>query len=137
LQGISRVDIAVLVALFSVLAMVAVPRHLDLSAAARRAEVDALAASVDSATEFAHAAWRAVEQPPTLSLSGGDVVMINGFPSTATIAHALEPGLTRAFEFHAGRWTHRERAGGDCAVIYRAPAAPGDPPVVLQLAQGC
>ena len=130
-------DIAVLVACFSVLAMVAVPRHLDLSAGARRAEVDALTASVNSATEFAHAMWRAGDQPRTLRLSGGDVVIINGFPSAATIAHALEPGVTRAFEFQAGRWTHRERAGGDCAVIYRAPGVPGDPPVVMPLAQGC
>ncbi len=133
--ALSRVDIAVLVACFSVLAMVAVPRHLKLSADIRRSDVQALAASVVYASEIANALWQAQLRPQTLSLPAGDVVIINGYPSAATVAGALKPMAARGFEFRAGRWSHPEAPG--CGVEYQPPASPGGLPSIIPFDKGC
>ena len=134
-MALSRVDIVVLLCCFSVLAVVAVPRHLSLTADTRRAELHALAANISNAAEFAHALWLARQKPRTLSLPGGDVVMVNGFPSAATVAGALEPPIGERFVFSAGSWS---LAGTNaCAVEYRPPAQPGALPSVVTIERGC
>jgi hypothetical protein len=133
--ALSRVDIAVLLCCFSVLAVVAVPRHLSLTADTRRAELHALAANIGNAAEFAHALWLARQKPPMLSLPGGDVVMINGFPSAATVSGALQPPIGAGFAFSAGTWS---LAGTrTCAVEYQPPEFPGALPSVVTIERGC
>jgi len=118
-----------------VFAVVAVPRHFGLAAETRRAELYSLAASVGNAAEFAHVLWLASERPRTLSLPGGDIVMINGFPSAGTVAGALESPTGDGFAFSAGTWV---MAGtGDCAVEYRPPEEPGALPSVVTVEHGC
>ena len=116
-------------------AVVAVPRHLSLAADTRRAELHALAANVSNAAEFAHALWLASQQPEMLSLPGGDVVMINGFPSAATVVGALEPPVGEGFAFSAGTWSLDDTRA--CAVEYRPPQAPGAAPSVVTVERGC
>lgn len=135
-SGLSRVDVAVLAACFSVLAMVAVPRHLGLSAGARGDEVRALARGVGSAAALANAYWHARHQPAALSLAGGDAAVVNGYPSAATVQRALEPAEWTQFDFAAGRWQHRD-APGPCGVVYQPPPQPGQPPLVRVIADGC
>ena len=131
----SRVDIVVLLCCFSVLAVVAVPRHLSLVADTRRAELHALAANVSNAAEFAHALWLARQQPRTLNLPGGDVVMVNGFPSAATVDGALARPIGAGFAFYAGTWSLDGTRG--CAVSYQPPDAAGAPPSVTTVERGC
>lgn len=134
-MALSRVDIAVLLCCFSVLAVVAVPRHLSLTADTRRAELHALAANISNAAEFAHALWLARKKPRTLRLPGGDVVMINGFPSAATVAGALQPPIGEGFSFSAGTWSLT--GANACAVAYQPPESPGAPPSVVTIERGC
>jgi len=133
--ALSRVDIAVLFCCFLVLAGVAVPRHLSLVADTRRAELYAMAASVGNAAEIAHGLWLARQQPATLELAGGDVAMVNGFPSAATVDGALEAPIGKAFVFRHGTWSLRGAA--DCAVEYRPPQSPGAPPSIVTVERGC
>ena len=120
---------------FSVLAVVAVPRHLSLTADTRRARLHALAANVSNAAEFAHALWLARRQPRTLSLPGGDVVMVNGFPSAATVVGALQPPIGKGFAFSAGTWSLAGTSA--CSVEYQPPQAPGALPSVVTVERGC
>jgi hypothetical protein len=125
----------VLFCCFSVFAVVAVPRHLTLAADTRRAELHALATNVSNAAEFAHALWLARQHPRTLNLPGGDVVMINGFPSAATVVGALEPPVGEGFTFSAGTWAlNNARA---CAVEYRPPPTPDAAPSIVTVERGC
>jgi hypothetical protein len=118
-----------------VFAVVAVPRHLSLAADTRRAELHTLAASVSNAAEFAHSLWLARQQPRTLNLPGGDVVMVNGFPSAATVAGALQPPIGERFSFRAGTWLLD--GASTCAVEYRPPEVPGSLPSVVTVERGC
>ncbi len=136
-RGISGVDVAVVVACFSVLAMLAVPRHLSFSSEARHAEVQSLAANVESATQVAHAIWQARERPPILRLGSGDVAMVHGFPSAATIASALGQPETQAFIFDRGSWRHRDARSGGCGVTYQPPSQMGDNPVLTVTQTSC
>jgi len=112
-----------------------VPRHLSLAVDTRRAELHTLAASVSNAAEFAHSLWLARQQPRTLSLAGGDVVMINGFPSAATVAGALEPPIGEGFAFSSGTWLLDGSQG--CGVEYRPPESPNSLPSVITIERGC
>ncbi len=136
-RGISGVDVAVIVACFSVVAMLAVPRHLNISAEARRVEVQSLAANVESATQAAHAIWKARGRPPVLRLGSGDVAMVHGFPSAATIESALGAPETHAFIFDGGRWRHRDTRRDGCSVSYQPPDQMGDNPVLTVTQSSC
>ena len=128
----------ILVACFSVLAAVAIPRQFDLATEFRRAETASLAGSVSSAVLLANAFWEASKQPEVLQLSRGDVAMINGFPSAATVAWTLESSETSAFTFSGGRWQHRDTPFGEpCGVTYEPPAALGEVPRITVEQTGC
>ncbi len=130
-RGLNRMDGVVLLACLSVLAVVAVPRQLSLATQLRHAELRSLAAGLASALDMAHARWRAGGQPVVMHLPGGDVVMVNGYPSAATAAALLLPPETASFEFVAGRWQHRERpAPARCALRYAPPATAGRRPQI-------
>ena len=136
--GVSRIDIAVLVACFAVLAAVAVPRQLQLSGEVRRADAQSLAGSVASAVQLANSFWLASDQPARLELARGDVAIINGYPSMTTVANTLEESETAAFEFSRGRWQHRDsRSSAPCGVSYSPPAAIGELPRIVIEQSGC
>jgi type II secretory pathway pseudopilin PulG len=132
------VDLVVLVSCFAILAVLAVPRHLSLSSESRRDEVQALASSVASAARLANALWDSTGRPVTMALRGGDVVLVNGFPSAGTIAQSLEPAEAMAFRFEAGRWQHREVASvRPCGVRYQPPATGAGSPSIRAETSGC
>ena len=135
---IARIDVVILVACFSVLATVAIPRQFELATEFRRADTASLAGSVNSAVLLANAFWVAAEQPQVLQLTRGDVAMINGFPSAATVAWTLESSETAAFKFAGGRWQHRDTPFGEpCGVTYEPPAALGEQPRIIVEQDGC
>ena len=137
-HGVSRIDIAVLVACFGVLAAVAVPRQLQLSGEVRRADAESLAGSVASAVQLANSFWLASDQPARLALARGDVAMINGYPSMTTVANTLEVSETAAFEFTRGRWQHRDSRSSDpCGVSYTPPTSAGELPRIVIEQSGC
>ncbi len=137
-KRIARIDVVILVACFSVLATVAIPRQFELATEFRRADVASLAGSVNSAAQLANAFWVAAEQPDVLQLTRGDVAIINGFPSAATVAWTLESAETAAFNFAGGRWQHRDTPFGEpCGVTYEPPAVPGKQPRITLDQAGC
>lgn len=136
--SLSRVDIAVLVACLSVLAVVAVPRQLAMSEVVRETDNQALAASLVSATRLANVVWAASNRPPVLRLAGGDVAMVNGYPSAATVFRSLEAPENSAFHFDAGQWRHRHAPDpAACGVVYQPPVNGHDQPTIEVLDAGC
>jgi type II secretory pathway pseudopilin PulG len=133
-----RVDLVVAVTCLCLLAVVAVPRHLDISAANRRTEVRALAAGIESAAELGHSLWSARGQPSRIAIAGTPVAVINGYPSPADLARLLEEAESTAFAFANGTWQHRERtAARPCGVTYAPPARGGEKPLIRAHFAGC
>jgi hypothetical protein len=138
MHGALRVDLVVLSTCFAMLAVVAVPRHLSISSEARLADASHLALSVESAVSLAHSVWEAQSGPSTLNLPRGRVRMVNGYPSATTVQLILDDAETADFEFHAGRWQHRDLGPGrTCGVAYEPPAAPALLPKIETLYRGC
>ncbi len=135
---IGRLDVVLAVACLAVLAAVAIPRQQGMTAAARRAEVNALAGSIRGAAAFGHALWEARDEPSGVDTARGHVRIVNGYPAAADLALLLEPSEAMAFRHAQGSWRHRD-AGVDerCGVSYAPPAsARVDPDVRLQVS-GC
>jgi hypothetical protein len=135
---VGRLDIALVVAVLALLAAVAVPRQQDMSAAAHRREVDALAQSIRGAAQFAHDLWRNQGEPPVLALARGEVRIVNGYPAAADLALLLEEPEAMAFRQVGGAWQHRDRSAGRlCGVAYAPPAAGGGAPEVRLHLKSC
>ncbi len=120
-----------LVSCLAVLAALAVPRQIQLAADTRKSQTLALAGSVASAANLANAFWAAADEPTVMMFPGGEVSMINGYPSAATITRTLRPAEMSAFSFANGAWQHRDsKASTACGVRYTPPITLGNPPVV-------
>lgn len=132
------VDLIVAVTCFGLLAVVAVPRHLDLTTANRRTEVRALAASVESAASLGHSIWAARGEPARIAIAGSTVAVINGYPAAADLAALLEAAESAAFKFADGAWQHRDLpTQRPCGVSYAPPAQPGGKPFIGAHLAGC
>jgi hypothetical protein len=133
-----RVDLVVVVTCLGLLAVVAVPRHLDLSSANRRTEVRALAASIDSAARLGHSLWQARGQPSRVDFAGKNVTVVNGFPVAVDLAQLLEASESTGFAFRNGAWQHRGRAAAHpCGVTYAPPLRLGEEPLIRPHLAGC
>lgn len=136
--SIIRVDLIVLLVCFGMLAVLAVPRHLNLSSDVRRSAAGHLARSVVNSVEFAHSLWRAEDGPSELVGPRGVVDMVNGYPTAATVDRLLEDPEMMGFNFQAGQWQHAQAPAGDvCAVVYQPPNYFGDTPVIQTDLSGC
>ena len=135
---ISRLDVAILIGVLCTGAVVAVPRHAQLAADVRRAEITALTRSARSAAQLAHSRWLAGSQPPTIEGARGVVAMTNGYPSVATLPLMLAEAETGTFVYANGVWRHAS-LGADrpCSVSYQPPAVPGQNPAISAQTSGC
>jgi hypothetical protein len=135
---ISRVDVLVLIACLGAGTVVAVPRHVRLTADSRIDEVTALTRSATMAASLAHARWLAADQPPTLDGPRGVVAMTYGYPSAATLPLMLADAETATFGYAGGVWQHRSLRGDrPCGVAYSPPAVPGQNPAITPRTSGC
>jgi len=134
----ARLDIAILIGCLGIAAVVAVPRHAQISTEIRVADVKALARGAAMSAELAHARWVAADQPQTISGVRGVVAMTHGYPSAATLSLMLADAETAAFRYEDGTWRHASvPAGTDCGVTYQPPIAPGQSAVITDQTSGC
>lgn len=135
---ISRLDVAVLIAVLGTAAVVAVPRHARIATDQRRAQVTALTRAAQTAAQLAHSRWLAAKEPPTIEGARGVVAMTNGYPSTATLPLMLAEAETLTFRYDGGIWRHASLgADTSCGVSYQPPAVPGQNPAISALTSGC
>jgi hypothetical protein len=122
-----RVDLVVLITCFGTMAAVAVPRHLSLTETARRTELSSLTGSLNSAADLGHRLWLAAGRPDSLETEGGQLDLINGFPSALTLSTLLKQSELMPFHFQNGIWQHRAGSPGDaCSVSYQPPRRIGE-----------
>lgn len=135
---ITGLDIGVLLACVALAAVVALPRHVQLTADARRADVEGLAHRAELAAERAHELWERAGRPPTVEGRRGRVAMIHGYPSTGTLALMLSEPEQSAFLHGRGLWQHAEvDAASPCGISYLPPGRPGSRPVIAMRLDGC
>jgi hypothetical protein len=133
-----RVDLLVLITCFSTMAAVAVPRHLNMTEAARRAELSSLARGINSASELGHRLWLAAGRPDSLETERGQLNLRHGFPSSETLTILLEQSELMPFISQNGAWQHRMAPSGDvCHVSYRPPRRLGEKPRIAVDESGC
>lgn len=135
---ISRLDIAILIACLGAVAVVAVPRHVQIATDVRLAEVTALARAATTAAQLGHSRWLAANQPPTIDGSRGMVAMTYGYPSVATLPLMLAVAETANFSYEGGVWRASSLdADRACGVSYQPPVAAGQNPAISTHLSGC
>jgi len=137
-QMISRLDVAIVIAVLCAGAVVAVPRHAGIATEARLAQVTALARSATTAAELGHSRWLAENRPPTIDGTRGVVAMTYGYPSAATLPLMLGDAETATFTYADGLWRHASLgASKSCGVAYQPPATAGQNPSISPQTSGC
>ena len=135
---IARFDAAVLIACLAAGAVVAVPRHAQLAADVRMAEVTALARAVTTAAQLAHSRWLAANQPPTIDGPRGVVAITYGYPSAGTLPLMLAVAETATFAYDGGVWRASSlQVDRPCGVSYQPPVAAGQNPAISAHTSGC
>ena len=135
---VSRLDVAVLIAMLCAGAVLAVPRHAQISTELRLSQVNALARGANTAAQLAHSRWLAAGQPATIEGARGIVAMTNGYPSAATLPLMLAEAEMLNFRYGGGVWQPAGvSADQRCGVAYQPPAAPGKDPDIIALTSDC
>lgn len=135
--GISVVELLVVVAMFTGLATVALPRFAGLDEASRLEAISDLAAEIRSQAELSHAIWISAGQPPTLIHNNETVVLVDGYPSADAMSLLLVGDTL--FEYDGGRYHYA--AGGkavpNCHVSYVPPPMGESRPRISAVVEGC
>ena len=123
--GFTLVEVVVVITTLGILAAFAVPRVVTLDTQARVSAQQALAGSVRSAAALSHALWLAQGKPPTVTIDGQPIRIVNGYPSLATIQLALSDFAGYTYAASTGVFTRS--SGPTCSVTYAQAAVNGAP----------
>ncbi len=90
-QGFTLIELVVVIVILGILAVTAAPKFIDLTGDAKGAVVQAVEGSLNSAADLARAkALVNGKESGSLSIAGGTVEFINGYPTAATIDVLME-----------------------------------------------
>lgn len=90
-KGFTLIELVVVIVILGILAVTAAPKFIDLTGDAKASVVQAVEGSLNSAADMAHA--KALVKGITsgsLSIAGGTVEFVNGYPTGATIDVLME-----------------------------------------------
>ena len=135
-DGLTVVELLVIITALSMAAVLAVPRFQTLEVESRDQDSQALASRVETAAQLTHGIWLSQGRPEFIIYESEAIELVHGFPSAQGIATLMKQKSN--FEFSGGRWIHTE--AGDpsrCGVIYRPPAYASEGPTVKALTEGC
>lgn len=136
LPGFTLIEIVVVLTIFAILAAFAVPRFATLEEEARAAATQALAGTIRSSSALSHALWLAHGQPPSITLEGATIVMVNGYPDRRSIPDTLADPNGFRYDEAKGVFS-KSGAPGECTVTYAEAISPGIPPTVGVVLEGC
>ncbi len=136
-RGITVVELLVVVAVFSGLAAVALPRFALLDEASRLEAVRSLADEIRTTAELSHSIWVSAGRPAELARDDVTVEMINGYPSPDDMAELIP--YESMFKRIDGRYEYadRGRAVSDCYVSYQPPDYTLSGPDIAVVVTGC
>ena len=131
-RAFTLTEVVVVITILAILAAFAVPRFTRMESQARLASAQALAGSIRSTAALAHALWLASGQPANVRMEGRPVpiVMVNGYPSRATIDDTLTD-LT-GFTYNAGNGVFHRTGFANCSVTYTNAPANGSPEIAIE-----
>ncbi len=149
-RGFTLIELVIVMAIVGLLAIVVLPRFVNLTGDARAARINGALGSAKSAALIAHGtalARNLGNGATTVAAEGANITIINGYP-TADAAGILAAAQITAADFTivggaaaAGSTVTVQATGAvtlaNCQFTYQNPAAAGNPPVYTVDITGC
>lgn len=134
MAGFTLIELVMVIVILGILAVIAMPRFVDLGKDARVATLKGLEGALQSAWTMAHAQQLAQGKlaDDAITVEGNAIAMSNGYPTAAAMAAMLDitgfdsatPGTFKVKDGDTPR--------SDCQVMYNPATASGTPPVITK-----